>query len=67
MVMMTMRSILLVVYNWGEEWIVPFNLMPGGGVSIVIYNTHSDLHLIAFLSGMRKEKKTFLIPLTVDT
>ena len=71
-----MRIVLLVIYNWGEECIVPFNLPPGGEVGICIDSkeTYGRIHSFEFPSGTSKEKvnnnnieeKTLFIPLTVD-
>ena len=51
-----MRNILIVIFYWGEEWIVPFKIPPGGGVggSVSSKETPGLLHLFSFLSGMRK-------------
>ena len=77
--MPTMRSILLVIYDWGEERIDPFKIPPGGGVENVdgigSEDTPNRLHLFEFPSGTRKEEvkknniheKTLLIPLTIET
>ena len=60
-------GILIIFYNWGEEWINPFKIMTR---RIVIYkDIPSHIHLFAFTSGTRKEegnhnnkeKKTLLI------
>ena len=73
--MTTTRSVLLVVYDWGEEWITPFKLPKGAGIrgGTGGKDTPGRLHLFVFLSGTikeevninNKEEKTLLIPITV--
>ena len=55
---MLTRSILLVVYDWGEEWVIPFKLPPGGDVGggFGIEETTGRLRSFAFPSGTRKEE-----------
>ena len=57
--MMTMRSILLIVSDWGEEYIVPFNILPGGvvGNGVGGKETPGRLHSFAFPSGTKKEEE----------
>ena len=51
-----MIRILLVVYDWGEEWIVPFNIQLGGDVEIdvSIEDTPVRLQLFTFTLGASK-------------
>ena len=70
------RIILIVVCDWGEEWIFNFKLPLGGNVGDNRggKETSVHLHLFAFTSEMKekevnynnKEEKTLLITLTVD-
>ena len=74
---MTMRrGILSVVYDRGEECIVPFKIPPGGGVGdgVVREDTLGRLHSFAFMSrtnkeevnNNNKEENILLIPLNAD-
>ena len=74
--LMMIRRTLLVVYDWGEVYIPPFKIPPGGEVDggFGIEETFGCLHLLAFMSGTRKEeakkitqRELFPIPLTVKT
>ena len=54
------RSTLLVVYDWVEEWIVPFNIIPGGGGGVGDgvggEETPGRIHSFDFPSGTKKEE-----------
>ena len=56
--LMMIRRTLLVVYDWGEVYIPPFKIPPGGEVDggFGIEETFGCLHLLAFMSGIRKEE-----------
>ena len=56
--MTTMRRILIVIYDWGEEWIFPFEPLPGGDINNGIggKETASHIHSFAFTLEMRKEE-----------
>ena len=72
----TTRIILISIYNWGDEFIIPFKNPPGGdiGDGDGRDDIPGRLRLFVFSSGTRKEKvnhnneeeKTLLILLTVN-
>ena len=55
-------SIVLLLYDWGEYYIIPFNILPWRGIHIIIdagifiAETPGHIQLFAFPSGTRKEE-----------
>ena len=43
--MTTMRRILIVIYDWGEEWIFPFEPLPGGDINNGIGGKETASHI----------------------